>query len=828
MAELELKLTADSSQADQRMSKMQEELAKIQAISEHVRESLAKIQEGKEGPDQVTEGMRGLSDESEKAGESVNRVNENLGETKGHAEEAADGIKKMLEQFAATATAVIGIRSLADGIRQVAAESASAYEKSLGLGVNVKDYTELAYAVERLGGTTQALDMSMRGLARNAFRAVEDSSGAMAERFRELDIELIDVHGNLRPLTELFYDTAIALSEVDSGTKRAAIAAELLKVRSIDMLAVFAAGPEMFKENLTAAKEMHAGVSEQVGKMADDFDDRMKDIKTSWKAALREMIPEAELLSRVLLRGVQAMAELLKGAAGREDILGGAEGIIGIDEADRLKEIFDSLPKSLQIKIEGLDTLDERIKRLQGISFERRMRDLPAEEQTSIREQIQAFRAERIGVDRDVLDTKVVALRTKLIEEAEARLKDAREDTAAAAIRAAEAEAAMVQVLEQMVAQGSLDITRPMLKWGTSEIEGGGPALGGSALDRSRQQQWNAYMDELQSRRGQFPRDEHLAGGQLFVEPGKDAQRDADKIFDANKKAWDKFANEWTKAYDKWLDEIKKGQGPLQIASEGLDGLAEALSYMNSEAARAAAGIVKLAQTILDFISNISAPSKADTAAEAFKAVSGFLPTEGGGKTSQSSQSPSSERAAKDFNDGATSLKNFSTVLSMSKSPLDAVPTRIGGGVAPLGQARTDIVPGIGNLWTGFTDYMMPGMAVVSMIGSTAGSLLSWMFGNNDARKKVQAYRERLNREINQGGYLLHRIRQNGGVIDEYPVDLGSGEMRPSGGGDLRPASSTIVNVNVKQGDTMSAVEFYRSESFRRAMGFAQEVRAVD
>jgi len=614
VADLEIRVRAEAQQA--------------QAVLDRLTQSVNGVARSAAGLDsgiaQAERAMAGMGRSSLLAGQETERLDDALRETGqtatvagGQVVTASESMKTALSAVAMAATQAIvvflGFQKLAGMFSDTVRRLDELNESARSFGISGKTFSEFAYTLEQNGASVRDLEMGLRGLSNSLEEAGSDKGSKAARTFQEMGVSIRTMSGEMRPLDQIFLETVEGLSKIESASERVATAQDLLKVRNAALLTVIAQGKGAFDEGAAAASKYGAAISDDVLKAADQLSDEMRNLKALGASIFLPFIQGAAEAVKAINNVAVAIRNM---SGGREDILGGGGGLIPDAEVNRLRGIFDSLPKSMQIEIEGLDHLEDRIRRLQSISVERRVRELPAEDQTKIREQVRTFKA-----DESQLPRRVEEYRTRLVEEAEARLEKARRDAADAAIRAAAAEEARIRLLDAMAQQGSLEVTRPEFKWGTSERDAGmgpSPGLGGDYMDVLNRNNWNRYLEEQQRDVTIGPPDTFKGG--ITTGPGgiqTDEQRDSAI------KEQQKLAEATKKAIEEYNKELSKQDGTLEMAEDAISSFVDVARALKNPVLEAAAAIAKLAIDIIQLVSSISGSGLAQSV---FKSVTAGLP----------------------------------------------------------------------------------------------------------------------------------------------------------------------------------------------------------
>ena len=174
-------------------------------------------------------------------------------------------------------------------------------DMSLRTGVAVEELSALAYAGKQTGTDIEAIELSLKFLT----RAMDDTSkgiGTAKDTFAALGISVTDAEGKLRPTVEVMKDVATAVAAIDDPARQAAVAMELFGARSgTQLVPLLKLGEKGIDDLMKKAEELGIVLSTKEAQAADEFKDKMNDLKDVLGAAGRDianvLIPSLTALS---------------------------------------------------------------------------------------------------------------------------------------------------------------------------------------------------------------------------------------------------------------------------------------------------------------------------------------------------------------------------------------------------------------------------------------------------------------------------------------------------------------------------------------------------
>ena len=226
-----------------------------------------------------------LTSELEKAGGNVKSFSEKVG-----------NIGKVMTIVGGAVTAAFALI-----IKKTVDVGDAFNDMSLRTGVAVEDLSALAYAAKQSGTDIESVETSLKFLT----RAMDDTAkgiGTAKDTFAALGISVTDAEGKLRPTVEVMKDVATAVAAIDDPARQAAVAMELFGARSgTQLVPLLKLGEKGIDDLMKKAEELGIVLSTKEAQAADEFKDKMNDLKDVLGAAGRD-------IANVLIPSLTALA----------------------------------------------------------------------------------------------------------------------------------------------------------------------------------------------------------------------------------------------------------------------------------------------------------------------------------------------------------------------------------------------------------------------------------------------------------------------------------------------------------------------------------------
>jgi TP901 family phage tail tape measure protein len=215
--------------------------------------------------------------------------------------------KKAGMAFVAAGTVITG--ALAGAVLGAAKYGDSLDKLSLRTGVAVEDLSKLGYAVGISGSDMNALETSLRFLARR-MDETNNGIGIAKEQFEKLNISVVDTGGNMRPLVDVMLDVSEGITGLKSESEKTALAMDVFGARSgPQLLPLLKEGKGGIEELMRAAEALGLVVSTEAATASAEFTDRLLEVKETAKKAAFE-------LGQALLPAVTDLMEHVRDTVG--------------------------------------------------------------------------------------------------------------------------------------------------------------------------------------------------------------------------------------------------------------------------------------------------------------------------------------------------------------------------------------------------------------------------------------------------------------------------------------------------------------------------------
>jgi hypothetical protein len=190
------------------------------------------------------------------------------------AEGAISGIGKALGSIGATLGGFFAAHQFGKFVEEITHMGAALHDQSDRLGVSTQALQELGLAAQLAGADSSSLETGLRLLGRNATNAVAGSK-ELAKAFRSHGISLKTASGETKTADMLLEDVADAMQQTTDPTKRTALAMQLLGRSGTQLIPLLKDGAKGLREARGEAHALGGGLSEDLIKTADEFDDNL-------------------------------------------------------------------------------------------------------------------------------------------------------------------------------------------------------------------------------------------------------------------------------------------------------------------------------------------------------------------------------------------------------------------------------------------------------------------------------------------------------------------------------------------------------------------------
>lgn len=289
--------------------------------------------------------LANLDDEIKNAGSSMD-------EGKGKALSFGDVLKANLVSEAI----VGGVKALAGAVKELATDLASCVTDSAkfadnvltlstNTGLSTDQIQEFQYMAELTDTSLETVTGSLSKLTKNMDSA-QGGTGAAADAFKALGVEVTDAEGNLRSNQDVFLEVIDALGEIENETERDATSMALFGKSAQDLNSLVAIGSEGIAEFAKEAHDMGYVLDGDALSSLGAVDDAMKRLENTG-TALKNQVGLA------LAPTLTGLADELMGFMGQIDFSNGLMGMVD--------SILAALPSALSSILENVSMIIENI-----------------------------------------------------------------------------------------------------------------------------------------------------------------------------------------------------------------------------------------------------------------------------------------------------------------------------------------------------------------------------------------------------------------------------------------------------------------------------------
>lgn len=307
--------------------------------------------------------LSGASEQAKKFAEATAKISEVAKNcTKAIADFTVQGIKVMTGAIAG-AIGVVGklakdSGALADELNTLASKT----------GLSTKELQEFQYASELIDVNVETLAGALKKTT-SAMNSAKDGTGASADAFKTLGVNIKNADGTLRDNNDVFNESIKALGNIANETERDALAMQLFGKSATELNPLIEGGIDTLAEMSKKANDLGLILSQEAVDGANAFNDQLDILKSNGKGLFNvigteianELVPTMTSLNETtegyIKRLTTAMSE-----NGIEGLLGEIGNVIG----DIASKIAEKLPKIAEIGVNIIKQLVSSIKQNAG------------------------------------------------------------------------------------------------------------------------------------------------------------------------------------------------------------------------------------------------------------------------------------------------------------------------------------------------------------------------------------------------------------------------------------------------------------------------------
>lgn len=272
---------------------------KVAELNEKLELQAKQLEKAKEEYKDSPEYIAKLEQEMNKTKTQINQYNAKISENNKLMQEqsklsnvAGVAIKGLGVAFAAAATAMAAAGAAAvvivKAFGKMALEAGRAADElttmSLQTGLSVDELQRYKYAADQIDVSVDTITGSMTKLTRNMSSA-RKGTGAAADAFKKLGVEIVDSNGELRDRNEVFRDSIKALGQIENATERDAAAMELFGKSAQELNPLILGGADALEE--FGKEAQNAGLILSQGQLGNlnALNDSVDRLKATWESA---------------------------------------------------------------------------------------------------------------------------------------------------------------------------------------------------------------------------------------------------------------------------------------------------------------------------------------------------------------------------------------------------------------------------------------------------------------------------------------------------------------------------------------------------------------
>lgn len=171
-------------------------------------------------------------------------------------------------------------------------------ESSQKLGVSIGFYQKLQSAANKTGTDISIFTSSMRSVINTAFDA-SNGNEKLADTYKSIGVSVTDTDGKLKSQEKLFGEVLLALSNMEQGTRRSAIANDLLGRSSAELAPLLNEGADAVKKYVTE-NDGAVLVSQRLADASSKYRDTLQQMKETMLQTLYTAVtPFMENISNI-------------------------------------------------------------------------------------------------------------------------------------------------------------------------------------------------------------------------------------------------------------------------------------------------------------------------------------------------------------------------------------------------------------------------------------------------------------------------------------------------------------------------------------------------
>jgi len=228
-----------------------------------------------------------------KAKDAVRKNAQGMSAAMDKVRDSFEGTMTKINRFGAVAA--IGAATGISALIKKSIDSAEELNKmSQQVGISTESLSTLQFAAELSEVSLEQLGNGLIKLSKNAAEAA-NGTGTAKDAFNALHIELKNQNGTLKTSEELLLEIASKFKGLSDGTDKTALAMKLFGKSGAELITLLNQGADGIKSGQDAARGFGLELSTNAAQAADEFNDKLTELKWAGKGLARnisiEMLP---------------------------------------------------------------------------------------------------------------------------------------------------------------------------------------------------------------------------------------------------------------------------------------------------------------------------------------------------------------------------------------------------------------------------------------------------------------------------------------------------------------------------------------------------------
>ena len=248
--------------------------------------------------DDTEDELKGVKKETDKAADATDDLEKETGQAEDAQEGANQGwtaAKQILADLVEKGIelAIQAVKRLAEEMVQAVQDAADFADEILTLEhqthLSTDTLQEFQYMAELVDVSLDTVTGSLTKLTNNMQTAAE-GSGAAADAFAALGVDVTDSEGHLRSAESVFYDVIDALGDVQNETERDAYAMDIFGRSAQDLNPLIDAGSEALEDFADEAHDMGYVLDREALESLGDMDDSFERVQRQMEAVRNQIV----------------------------------------------------------------------------------------------------------------------------------------------------------------------------------------------------------------------------------------------------------------------------------------------------------------------------------------------------------------------------------------------------------------------------------------------------------------------------------------------------------------------------------------------------------